>query len=1089
MTLDGLQAYSSPITQTLNFLPHPAWVREDTGEERFNPVWTQWFGGPPETENWTTVLAAQDQYRVQDLQERALRTGQGFQSRVKIKTLTGGRTVQVSFAPLQGMSGCWLGLLVELAEISPASEELQQFEATLHALRVSLANSLRREDVVKAILRQMQLAFQADGCILWLKENETTFQNCDPASEEVLPEWRKQMAATGNLMLLTGDAQREFTMGEPSALEHLQDVTLTVPLMIDDQLMGVLDLQFQAGPHLMPEQHEALIMHAEYLAIVLRRVQLFEAEKHARQSSEQALKQSQILQRVTSDLFRAETADDMAKVVLEHTFKPMGIQDAALFLTDPAEQEISLVSWQGMGAAVALMGKTCPLTAHVPAAHVAYNRTPLYLSTPEDAQHIFPNTMKLPAHTQMAAKAYLPLVINERTLGVLFVGFTDRVFFEEEHRLLLENLAGQVAQAVERSHYRTKEKQLIKEREETIARLNAILDNAPIGIGVFDQEKRFETVNPRLAEYHQIPVEDHLGQTLGDLYPGTSGHLMAAQEHVLRSGMPVLNIEATTANVTGQVQSHLISYFPVKTRDGRVLGVGTTQQNITERKQVEEALRSSEHFLKHINDTVPALVYVFSLEENRITHINPGFTQVTGLTMRDLQQKNAAQLAEMIHPEDRTPMMVQAEKVLRLKDGEVLSMEYRNVHQDGRWRWLHSTQTVFSRHADGSPAMLLGAALDITERKEAEMALRESEKRFQLVANQAPVMIWMGNDEYGATFFNTSWLSFRGRTLEQELGVGWLEGLHPEDAERCETVFREAHEQGTEFQMEYRLKRFDGTWRWVVDRGIPRFTETGEFRGFIGACIDIHDRKMAETVLQESEKRLRELMEAQKRFVADAAHELRTPLTAIQGNLDILIRYQHIPEVEKKEIIGDVQREATRLGRLVHDMLQLARGDSGATMREDEIDLGRMVLETWRETERVYSSHCFVLHEVQPVRLLGDHDRLKQVVLILLENALKYTPAGGEVHLNLENQQSHALLTVQDTGMGISAEDLPRVFERFYRADKSRHRAEDPGGTGLGLPIARWVVEAHQGRIWLESELDRGTTVHVQLPIKLEESS
>ncbi|WP_051963532.1 PAS domain S-box protein [Deinococcus misasensis] len=625
--------------------------------------------------------------------------------------------------------------------------------------------------------------------------------------------------------------------------------------------------------------------------------------------------------------------------------------------------------------------------------------------------------------------------------------------------------------------------ELLTGQEDTIAVLNAILENAPMGIGLFGPDLKLRGVNAKLAEHNHLPAADHLGKSWQDLYPEQSEHLMAAQQHVLSSGMPILNIEVSTESMTGPVQHHLISYFPVKTSAGHILGVGTIVQDITTEQQAREALRTSEHFLKHITDTVPALVYIFDLDHNRIRYVNPEFSAATGLTLRDLQHMDAQDLVFTIHPEDQNHMQAQGTRLLQLQDGETQIAEFRVRNREGDWVWLHAIQTVFSRHPDGTPASLLGAALDITERKKTEMALQESERRFQLVANHAPVMVWMADFQYGASFFNTSWLDFRGRSLKQELGEGWHEGIHPEDRLRCENTFLEAHHHGTAFTLEYRLKRFDGVYRWIVDRGVPRFTETGEFKGFIGASIDIHDRKLAETVLQDSEKRLRELMDAQKRFVADAAHELRTPLTAIQGNLDILVRYADIPEEEKLEIITDVQKEATRLGRLVHDMLQLARGDSGASLREESLDLGRLVLDTFRETERVFSSHRFVLDRVQSLPFTGDADRLKQLLLILLENALKYTPEQGEIHLSLEKQEGFALLKVQDTGMGIHEEDLERVFERFFRADKSRHRTQDPGGTGLGLPIAKWIVEAHKGKIWLESQVDQGTTVHVRLPI------
>ncbi|GGJ42480.1 PAS domain-containing sensor histidine kinase [Deinococcus roseus] len=387
---------------------------------------------------------------------------------------------------------------------------------------------------------------------------------------------------------------------------------------------------------------------------------------------------------------------------------------------------------------------------------------------------------------------------------------------------------------------------------------------------------------------------------------------------------------------------------------------------------------------------------------------------------------------------------------------------------------------------DGLPHGLLVLTPQTQQEPVAPSPIAE-DPQFQEIAHWAPVMIWMSGLQQETTFLNQVWLDYTGRTREEDLGYGWFALVHPDDLESCAHTCKAAYDQMQDFSMEFRMKRHDGQYRWLVNRGTRRFGCNGEFLGFIGACIDIHDRKTTEAALQDSEQKLRELSESQKRFVADAAHELRNPLTAIQGNMDLLVRYQDIPEEEKKDIIQDVQKEASRLGRLVHDMLQLARGDSGAGLHEDHLQLSEVLLDAFRDMERMGCHHQFTVAELHPIELIGDADRLRQLAIILLENALKYTPAGGRVQLALTREGDTAVMRVADTGMGISQEDLPRVFERFYRADPSRYRGEDPGGTGLGLPIARWIVDGHGGEIHLQSELGQGTTVEVRLPIWLED--
>ncbi|PJF36161.1 MAG: hypothetical protein CUN49_06870 [Candidatus Thermofonsia Clade 1 bacterium] len=222
--------------------------------------------------------------------------------------------------------------------------------------------------------------------------------------------------------------------------------------------------------------------------------------------------------------------------------------------------------------------------------------------------------------------------------------------------------------------------------------------------------------------------------------------------------------------------------------------------------------------------------------------------------------------------------------------------------------------------------------------------------------------------------------------------------------------------------------------------------------------------------------RLERLFMAQRRFVADVSHEMRTPLTTLQGNLDLIKRYG----IEAASLEA-MESELKRMNRLVGDLLLLAQADSGhLPLREDQVDLDTLVMEVFRQAKLLSQTIEVRLVELQAARVKGDSDRLKQVLLNLVTNAIKYTPENGAVMLSLTVEGGYAVLRVSDTGIGIPKEDLPHIFERFYRVDKARDRKI--GGAGLGLSIAKWIVEAHHGRISVESELGKGSTFTVQLP-------
>jgi len=220
---------------------------------------------------------------------------------------------------------------------------------------------------------------------------------------------------------------------------------------------------------------------------------------------------------------------------------------------------------------------------------------------------------------------------------------------------------------------------------------------------------------------------------------------------------------------------------------------------------------------------------------------------------------------------------------------------------------------------------------------------------------------------------------------------------------------------------------------------------------------------------------------AQQRFVADASHELRAPLTAIQANLELLRRGDRMPAEDRAGAIEEAFAEATRMTRLVADLLALARADAGVPLRHTVVELDRTLLDVVGEARHMTRGHQLEVEHVDPAAMSGDPDRIRQLLLILIDNAIRYTPPTGRVVVELCNADGWATISVRDTGVGITPDALPHVFERFYRGDRAR--ARDPGGTGLGLPIARWVAEQHGGTLELDSELGRGTTARIRLPI------
>jgi len=236
-----------------------------------------------------------------------------------------------------------------------------------------------------------------------------------------------------------------------------------------------------------------------------------------------------------------------------------------------------------------------------------------------------------------------------------------------------------------------------------------------------------------------------------------------------------------------------------------------------------------------------------------------------------------------------------------------------------------------------------------------------------------------------------------------------------------------------------------------------------------------------ETAVNKLMARMRDSYRQQARFVSDASHELRTPIAVIKGYADLLDRWGKTDEKILEESIEAIKSESDNMQHLVEQLLFLARGDSGRTpLNISDFDLTEMMKEVWEESVMIDDAHTYRFEGGGEIPVRGDISLIKQAARILIENASKYTPEGGEIMLRSLVSDGHPAFSVQDSGIGISQSDIPHIFERFYRADDSR--SKQTGGSGLGLAIAKWIVERHGGRFEVISRKDIGTRITVMLP-------
>jgi PAS domain S-box-containing protein len=485
---------------------------------------------------------------------------------------------------------------------------------------------------------------------------------------------------------------------------------------------------------------------------------------------------------------------------------------------------------------------------------------------------------------------------------------------------------------------------------------------------------------------------------------------------------------------------------------GHITHWRTALLDISDRKLAELALHESEARLRVMLDHIPGLIFLKDLKGHYLD-VNQAFERTFHLIRHGIIGKTDH---DLFTPEQATAFRANDLKVLEA--GRSLQFEEVALHDDGPHTSIVSKFPL--RRLDGTPYAICGITMDITERtaelaaanlnlkldiadrKQAEAVLRESEERFHTMADTAPVLIWMSGLDKLCTYFNQRWLDYTGRTLEQERGNGWAEGVYPEDFDRCLKTYVEAFDRRESFEMEYRLRKADGQYGWLLDHGVPRFLTNGEFAGYIGSCIDLTERK-------DLEDQLRKAVKEKESLLREVHHRVKNNLQVISSLLNLQAASIKDPQIV--QLFRESQTRITSIA-LLHETLH----------RSNDLSCIRM-----SNYLRTLAGHVFRSYGIDPTAIVLDllvEDlafdidtamTCGMIVEELLSNALKDAYAVGKegrIQIGLQAQNEGAyLLQVSDDGVGISKDGVRR----------------NPGS--LGLELVNLLAGKLDGTVDLQS--------------------
>jgi PAS domain S-box-containing protein len=630
---------------------------------------------------------------------------------------------------------------------------------------------------------------------------------------------------------------------------------------------------------------------------------------------------------------------------------------------------------------------------------------------------------------------------------------------------------------------------LVLEKEK---KYRALFDISPQTTMLVDKNGIIVDVNERISEWIGYTSEEIVQKNLFDLsvFTNESKKLLKKiiSKRYTNKKIPPFEIEARTKQ--GEKRTGLVNASPLRDEQGDGSTYLVIISDVPKQKQRDGVIRIkdkslpssgispsvSEKRFQVVLENSLDMIYQLDIKKETYDYVSPSSIKIIGYSPEEMMSFTRKNIEEFIHPDDsvRWSQHVQIITDHPQKQNTIQSIEYRFKHKSRGYRWIHDTCTVLF-DGENEPISIIGTIEDITDRKKVWEELVKSEEKYRILAETSADGVFTTDQLGRLTYVNPSFEKLCQRRKSQILATPFRNYLLEDSVYFFQQIFIDVRKKNDKIEnVELELVAGNGSIL-PIEANIAPLTKQTEFGGVICTVRDITQRREIEDELKKNERLKTEFMNI-------AAHELRSPVTPIKGYLDLIIHDNESNEKIKNWAKISL-RNAERLLKLVNDILDVARLDSD-TMRFDmeKIDLVEFLNEIVEDVKPaiVNKKLDFRVNVPSPLpHIIGDKNRLSQVLKNLIGNSLKFTDC-GYIGLEVEKKENHVLIAVEDTGIGISKDELRKIFTKFYQAYTGEDRNNE--GTGLGLFISKEIVKKHNGEIWAESEIGKGSRFIIRLP-------
>ena len=609
---------------------------------------------------------------------------------------------------------------------------------------------------------------------------------------------------------------------------------------------------------------------------------------------------------------------------------------------------------------------------------------------------------------------------------------------------------------------------------------------------ISDEKGNITYFNSRHYAYFGLAPNDQIGwkwKSQSMHHPEDLERTIKRWSHSLSTGEDY-SIEYRLRRHDGEFRWHLGRAVPIRDRNGKILQWFGTNTDIHENKLREQELRQKTSELekqeaqyKGIFETANDAFMIFD-EDGILVEANPACCNMHGYPYEEMIGLTGT---DFVHPGDIGKFV---KFVIDVQNGKRFNVSARHVRKNGEPFFI---DVVGSPILFGGKKHLLAVVRDVSEKevalkkeRKAKENLKNRENEMRALANSIPQLAWMTDSEGWIHWYNDRWYEYTGTSIEEMEGWGWTKVHHPDHVDKIVEFVKDAWNQEKPWELTFPLRRKDGAFRWFLTRAIPIFDSAGNLTRWFGTNTDIHEEKINAQKLEQTGNELKAAVASRDEFLSLASHELKTPLTTLSLQLEILGMQlsSDTPQDELLETVNMTEQQVSRLDKLVSNLLDITRIRSGAAnpvfapFNLEEFTQGIVKQHSFSlEGSRLEVKLCFE----EEIEVLWDRNQIEQVFVNIILNAGKYA-AGSELQILCKRDESFLNLEFKDNGPGIAKEKQSLIFEKYIRATSSRKTS----GLGLGLFITKQIVEGHGGQISVKSELGKGTSFHVSIPIRPE---